>query len=45
MMPTADFDLQVLHRLPLAEAVLLLWHWQCDPQTLNDLFAAQRGAG
>lgn len=43
-MQPSDLAVDVLHRLPLAEAVLHLWHWQCDPQTLNDLFAAHRGA-
>jgi len=44
MIPRADFALTVLHRLPLAEAVLHLWRWQCDAAFLNDLFAAHRGA-
>src|SRR5262245_26532771 len=44
-MRPADFDLHVLHRLPLAEAVLRLWHWQCDAASLNALYAAYRGAG
>jgi hypothetical protein len=44
MMQASDFALDVLHRLPLAEAVLLLWQWQCDPQTLDALFQAHRGA-
>jgi hypothetical protein len=44
-MQPADFDRHVLHRLPLAEAVLHLWHWQCDAASLDTLYAAHRGAG
>ncbi len=44
MIPRSDLALNVLHRLPLAEAVLHLWHWQCDARFLNDLFTAHRGA-
>jgi hypothetical protein len=44
MMQPSDFAPDVLRRLPLAEAVLLLWHWHCAPQTLNALFEAHRGA-
>jgi hypothetical protein len=43
-MQPADFAPEVLARLPLAEAVLLLWHWHCDPQTLDALFEEHRGA-
>ena len=43
MQPT-EFAPAVLERLPLAEAVLLLWQWQCAPPTLNDLFEQHRGA-
>jgi hypothetical protein len=43
-MPPPDWSLAVLHRLPLAEAVLQLWHWHCDAPFLNDLFAMHRGA-
>jgi Transposase DDE domain len=39
-----DFARDVLQRLPLAEAVLLLWQGHCDPQTLDELFEQQRGA-
>lgn len=34
-----EFAKEVLSRLPLAEAVLSLWHWVCQPETLDDLFA------
>lgn len=44
MMQPSDFAPDVLQRLPLAEAVLLLWQWQCDPLTLNELFEANRCA-
>jgi hypothetical protein len=44
MMQPSDFAPDVLHRLPLAEVVLLLWQWQCDPQTLDALFQLHRGA-
>src|SRR5262249_37447068 len=44
-MQPAGFDLPVLHRLPLAEAVLHLWHWPCDAASRNALDAAHRGAG
>jgi len=43
-MQPADFDRQVLHRLPLAEAVLHLWRWQCDAASLDALYADHRGA-
>jgi hypothetical protein len=43
-MQPADLAPEVLGRLPLAEAVLRLWQWHCDPQTLNDLFEEHRGA-
>jgi hypothetical protein len=43
MQPTS-FATDVLHRLPLAEAVLLLWQWQCSPTTLDELFEKHRGA-
>jgi Transposase DDE domain len=42
-MPSSDFALKVLQRLPLAEAVLGLCQWQCDPETLDGLFEAHRG--
>lgn len=45
LMQPSDFDLHVLNRLPLAEAVLHLWHRQCDAASLNALYAAHRGAG
>lgn len=44
MMPSCDFAPETLRRLPLAEAVLRLWQWHCDPPTLNDLFDKHRGA-
>lgn len=44
-MQPADLDHTVLHRLPLAEAVLHLCHWQCDAAALNALYDAHRGAG
>ncbi len=43
-MPTTEFALDVLHRLPLAEAVLQLSQWQWDPHTLQALFDEHRGA-
>lgn len=43
MQPT-PFAADVLNRLPLAEAVLLLWRWHCSPATLDDLFDRHRGA-
>jgi hypothetical protein len=43
-MPSSDFAPDVLARLPLAEAVLQLWQWHCDPHTLDDLFEDHRGA-
>ena len=42
-MHDAEFAPEVLERLPLAEAVLLLWQWQCDAPTLNALFDQHRG--
>src|SRR5438132_8712881 len=42
MQPT-DFAPAVLQRLPLAEAVLLLWQWQCCPRVLDALFEQHRG--
>ncbi|HZU38990.1 MAG TPA: transposase [Gemmataceae bacterium] len=44
MMPSCDFAPETLRRLPLAEAVLRLWQWHCDPRTLNELFERHRGA-
>src|SRR5947207_7682699 len=44
LMQPMDFAPAVLERLPLAEAVLLLWQWQCTPRALDDLFEAHRGA-
>jgi hypothetical protein len=43
-MQPADFAPDVLRRLPLAEAVLLLWRWHCQPQALDRLFEKHRGA-
>lgn len=43
-MQPADFAPDVLARLPLAEAVLRLWQWHCDPPTLDALFEEHRGA-
>jgi hypothetical protein len=42
-MESTPFAPEVLHRLPLAEAVLLLWQWQCAPPTLEELFEQHRG--
>jgi len=39
----AAFDREVLTRLPLAEATLLLWAWVADDQALDDLFQRHRG--
>lgn len=39
-----DFATDVLQRLPLAEAVLLLWQWQADDPVLDHLFQDQRQA-
>ena len=44
MMQPSDFAPDVLARLPLAEAVLQLWQWHGDPQALDALFEAHRGA-
>jgi hypothetical protein len=38
-----DFDREVLSRLPLAEAVLVLWQFVCDDQDLDDLYEHHRG--
>ncbi len=38
-----DFDREVLSRLPLAEAVLLLWQFLCDNESLENLFHRHRG--
>jgi hypothetical protein len=38
-----DFDREVLSRLPLAEAVLALWQFVCDDQSLDDLYDRHRG--
>lgn len=43
-MSSPSFALETLNRLPLAEAVLRLWQWQCAPAFLDDLFARHRGA-
>jgi hypothetical protein len=43
-MPSTAYALETLKRLPLAEAVLLLWQWQCAPAFLADLFEEHRGA-
>jgi len=42
-MESTTFAPEVLHRLPLAEAVLLLGQWQCAPPTLEELFGQHRG--
>jgi hypothetical protein len=39
-----QFAKEVRRRLPLAEAVLLLWREICDPPILQDLFDRNRGA-
>ena len=38
-----DFDREVLSRLPLAEAVLALWQFVDDGQSLDDLYDRHRG--
>jgi hypothetical protein len=38
-----DFDREVLSRLPLAEAVLSLWHFVCDDDHLDLLYDRHRG--
>jgi hypothetical protein len=38
-----DFDREVLSRLPLAEATLLLWQFVCDDPSLNELYDRHRG--
>jgi hypothetical protein len=43
-MQPLDYAPETLRRLPLAEAVLRLWQWHCDPLFLNDLFEKHRGA-
>lgn len=37
------FAKELLHRLPLAQASLLLWRWLADPLPLEDLFQRHRG--
>jgi hypothetical protein len=37
------FAKDVLKRLPLAEAVLRLWQWTCEPPTLDEMFERNRG--
>ena len=34
---------QTLARLPLAEAVLTLWRWAADDDTVNQIFDENRG--
>ena len=38
-----DFDREVLSRLPLAEAVLSLWQFVCDDESLDVLYDRHRG--
>jgi Transposase DDE domain len=38
-----DFDREVLSRLPLAEATLLLWQFVCDETSLHELYDRHRG--
>jgi len=38
-----DFDRQVLSRLPLAEATLVLWQYVCDDSSLHELYDQHRG--
>lgn len=38
-----DFDREVLSRLPLAEATLLLWQFICDDDSLHQLYDRHRG--
>src|SRR6185437_11009694 len=38
-----DFDREVLARLPLAEATLLLWQFVCDDPSLHELYDRHRG--
>jgi hypothetical protein len=38
-----DFEREVFARLPLAQAVLLLWQYVCDDDSLADLFDRHRG--
>lgn len=38
-----DFDREVLSRLPLAEATLLLWQFICDDASLHQLYDRHRG--
>jgi Transposase DDE domain len=38
-----DFDREVLSRLPLAEATLLLWQFVCDDTSLHELYDRHRG--
>lgn len=39
-----EFQREVLHRLPLAEAVLDLWQWLADGEFLSGVFEEHRGA-
>ena len=38
-----DFDREVLSRLPLAEATLVLWQFVCDDDSLHKLYDRHRG--
>jgi hypothetical protein len=42
-MQSTPFAMDVLNRLPLAEAVLLLGQWQCSPAFLDEIFEKNRG--
>lgn len=39
-----EFQREVLHRLPLAEAVVDLWQWLADREFLSGVFEEHRGA-
>lgn len=38
-----EFSKEVLRRLPLAEAVLVLWSFVCESSALDDIFEGHRG--
>jgi len=42
---TKEFSKEVLRRLPLAEAVLVLWSYVCEKSALDDIFDRHRGRG
>lgn len=43
MIVQKEFSKEVLRRLPLAEAVLVLWSFVCEKSALDDIFDQRRG--